>query len=119
MPQADGRILLGGKFSMGGPSGQGVFRLYADGSWDTNFLSSIWMQQSSEIVRSLFLQDDGRVVVGGEFNASGPDGLSRGRIVRLNADGTLDTAFDTGTGPNASVDFTWQTARGCGPHLRH
>jgi uncharacterized delta-60 repeat protein len=43
----------------------------------------------------------GKLVVAGDFTSVG--GTSRVRIARLNRDGTVDTAFDPGTGPNSSV----------------
>ena len=43
-------------------------------------------------VFSLAVQPDGKIVVGGAFNALG--GQPRQAVGRLNADGTLDTAFN-------------------------
>src|SRR5688500_854611 len=40
------------------------------------------------------VQGDGKVVLAGAFNAV--DGLARQGIVRLNPDGTVDPAFETG-----------------------
>lgn len=44
---------------------------------------------------------DGRIVIGGRFTTLG--GVTRNRIAILNADGTLDTQFDAGTGPGGPV----------------
>lgn len=42
-----------------------------------------------------FAQTDGKVLVGfGQFRWAGKAGLARNNLLRLNADGTLDTAFD-------------------------
>ena len=53
-------------------------------------------------MEALALQGDGKVVVGGQFTSY--DGTSRPRIARLNADGSLDTAFAPGAGFDATVE---------------
>jgi hypothetical protein len=45
-------------------------------------------------VEALAVQSDGRVLIGGDFTTV--NGVSRGRIARLNADGSLDTTFGNG-----------------------
>lgn len=50
-------------------------------------------------VGALMFQDDGRLLVGGQFWAF--DGISRGNIVRLMPDGTVDTSF---WGPTMSIE---------------
>lgn len=55
-------------------------------------------------VWAIAAQADGKVVIGGEFNAV--NGVARRNVARLNADGTLDTTFDplySGTGPDGAV----------------
>src|SRR5205823_122116 len=51
---------------------------------------------ASDIVQSIAVQADGKILVGGFFTSIG--GQTRNRIARLNPDGTLDTAFN----PNAN-----------------
>jgi len=51
-------------------------------------------------VRSLAVQADGKVLIGGYFETMG--GVSRRRIARLNADGSLDTGFN----PNANDEVS-------------
>ncbi len=53
-------------------------------------------------VRTLAVQSDGKIVIGGDFNFV--SGIARNNIARLNSDGTLDTSFDPGTGFNNSVE---------------
>jgi hypothetical protein len=49
--------------------------------------------------RSVFLQPDGKLLVGGgQFNWVGKAGVGRNNLLRLNADGSLDLAFDPATG---------------------
>jgi len=89
--QRDGKILIGGDFTaVGGQTRNYVARLNADGSLDTAFNSNsaegyVW-------VRSLAVQTDGMIVVGGWFTTFG--GQTRNHIARLNANGSLDTAFN-------------------------
>ncbi|MEX2579246.1 MAG: cadherin-like beta sandwich domain-containing protein, partial [Verrucomicrobiales bacterium] len=52
-------------------------------------------------VRSVAVQADGKVLIGGEFTSF--DGVARNRIARLNADGSLDAGFDPGDGAGGSV----------------
>ncbi len=53
------------------------------------------------IVRVAVLQPDGKILIGGDFTSLAPNGgaaVARNFIARLNANGTLDTAFN----PNAN-----------------
>jgi len=47
------------------------------------------------------IQPDGKIIIGGQFTAY--NGTTRNRVARLNADGSLDTAFDPGSGANNTV----------------
>ena len=98
--QEDNRVLLGGGFSTLQPIGarsattrNGIARLNADGTLDTGFNPS-----ANGAVRTMALQAEGKVVVGGDFGSFGPNSstlsTSRRRIARLNADGTVDPGFD-------------------------
>ena len=88
--QPDGKLLVGGQFTTfnGVPSGE-VVRLNTDGSVDTNFSASVTAGEPS--ISSVAVQPDGKVLIGGLF--TGINGVTRIRIARLNADGTLDTNF--------------------------
>lgn len=52
-------------------------------------------------VNAIVRQSDGKIVVVGSFSQVA--GVARKYIARLNADWTLDTDFDPGTGPNSSI----------------
>ncbi|HRA18314.1 MAG TPA: T9SS type A sorting domain-containing protein [Flavobacteriales bacterium] len=94
--QPDGKILIGGEFtSYNGIARIGITRLNADGSMDTSFDQGTG---TSSWVESISLQTDGKIVIGGAFSSY--NGTSRKNIARLNADGSLDTDFDPGTGTN-------------------
>jgi uncharacterized delta-60 repeat protein len=101
---ADGKILLGGSFiSFNNISYKGLVRLNADGSVDTSFNigSGVDGTTSSDInilpsVRKIVLQSTGKILVGGNFRIF--NSQTKNLLVRLNADGSEDTSFDTGSG---------------------
>lgn len=91
--QNDGKILVGGKFTMlGGQTRNSIARLNVDGSIDPTFNPNIPIG----FVYSIAVQGDGKILVGGTFDLVA--GQTRNRIARLNADGSLDTSFN----PNAN-----------------
>jgi uncharacterized delta-60 repeat protein len=97
--QPDGKLLISGGFTLvNGINREGLARLNIDGSLDTTFVpgSSI-----NAAVRSLALEPNGKVIIGGNFTKVG--GVLRNCVARLNANGSLDTSFDPGTG--AGVPF--------------
>ena len=99
--QSDDRVLIGGSFTtFNGVSRNRIARLNADGSLDTTFLNG--MAGTNGTVRSMAVQPDDRVLIGGDFGMV--NGVSRLGIARLNADGSLDTTFLNGLpGPNLHV----------------
>ena len=97
--QADGRIIVGGDFtSVGGGGINHLARLNSDGSLDSSFNPGSGPDDS---VFTLALQSDGRLIAGGAFSTI--NAVNQNKIARLNADGSLDTGFDVGTGPNDTV----------------
>ncbi|GAA1439721.1 hypothetical protein [Leifsonia poae] len=52
-------------------------------------------------VQAVAVDADGRSLLVGDFTAF--NGTTVGRVVRLNTDGSVDTAFDTGSGANDTV----------------
>lgn len=96
--QPDGKVLIGGNFNrVNGVDRMLIARLNADGSLDTSFDPGGWVVET-DWVSALALQPDGKVLVGGYFTLT--NSLAYRDIVRLNADGSLDTTFDPGTGAN-------------------
>ncbi len=94
--QSDGKILIGGYLQIGGGQGRGgLFRLNADGSFDTSFNPVF----GSTTIRSIVVQSDGKIMVGGSFNYV--NGFYINNLVRLNADGSLDASFSAA---NATID---------------
>jgi uncharacterized delta-60 repeat protein len=99
--QPDGKVLIGGCFStVNGVGRVGIARLNTDGSLDGTFSSGI--PAGGCTVTALALQSNGKVLLGGWFTFI--NGASRGRVARLNNDGTLDAAFlDGPSGANNVV----------------
>lgn len=94
-----GKLLIAGSFSEydGVPRGR-IARLEANGSLDLGFGSGAG---ASGTILEAVLQPDGKALICGDFTTY--DGVSRRRIARLDADGSLDTGFDPGTGASSSV----------------
>ena len=103
--QTDGKILVGGFFhDYNGISRHGIVRLNADGSLDASFDpgAGIAGQESGwDRIYSIIPRTDGRILIGGDFATY--DGSQRNRIAQLNADGSLDTSFDPGSGANGII----------------
>ncbi|HYP16568.1 MAG TPA: delta-60 repeat domain-containing protein, partial [Opitutus sp.] len=96
--QPDGRIVIGGAFTaVGGATRNRVARLNADGTLDATFDPNVGGGLTPE-VKTLALQPDGKLLVGGGFISVQPNGAAapttRNRVARFNADGSLDTTFD-------------------------
>ena len=99
--QPDGKILLGGRFeSFQGLTANFIVRLNADVTRDTTFVTGVGIGANNEI-RTMLLQPDGKIIIAGDFTTY--SGATANRIARLNADGTLDTAFTVGTGAEGSI----------------
>jgi uncharacterized delta-60 repeat protein len=107
LPQADGRVLIGGLFTALKPNGattsttrQRIARIHADGTLDLGFAPNA----DSEL-NSIAVQADGKILIGGFFNSFPPIGfpppISRPNLARLNVDGTLDSSFIVE--PNSTV----------------
>jgi uncharacterized delta-60 repeat protein len=98
-PASEGRLLVGGDFSLlAGVNRNRIARLLADGTPDPTFHPSAYTDNSIEAVA---VQPDGKVLIGGSFTQV--NGITRNRLARLNADGTLDLTFDPGAGFNNTV----------------
>ena len=97
--QPDGKVLIGGSFtSFNGTPRNRIARLNANGSLDTTFNPGSGVDNT---VNRIAVQSDGKVLLVGAFTTV--NGVSRNRIARLNADGSLDTSFNPGTGANGFV----------------
>ncbi len=102
--QADGKIVLAGAFNaIDGLARNGLARLNADGTVDSSFNAGalccgggLDAAALSAPVSALTIQRDGKILIGGSFSEVG--GVARQGLARLMSDGSLDPAFDPGTG---------------------
>ncbi|MEQ2005680.1 MAG: delta-60 repeat domain-containing protein [Limisphaerales bacterium] len=106
-PLSTGHILVGGWFTnVGGTERPVLARLASSGSVDVSFAPSITAPPiviPGVGIGFVFLritkireQADGKILVGGVFTTV--NGVSKGNLVRLNADGSLDATFNCGAG---------------------
>ena len=101
--QPDGKILVGGNFTtLNGVSRNRTLRLNSNGTEDTAFYANMGTGFNTTI-RELALQSDGKILVGGTFSLL--NGATRNELVRINSNGTEDTAFyaNLGTGFDNTV----------------
>ncbi len=102
--QTDGKIVVGGSFTaVNGVTSNRIARLNADGSVDTAFSANLGAGPSDD-VKSVAVQSDGRIVIGGWFTAV--NGTPSARIARLNDNGSVDTAFSANTGTGFDFDVS-------------
>ncbi len=97
--QGDGKILIGGAFTTYNGTSRGcIARLNSDGSLDTSFAAGAG---ANGVVYSIVPQSSGKILIAGSFTSY--DGTPRGRVARLNSDGSLDTSFAAGTGADGRI----------------
>ena len=95
--QSDGKIIIGGEFTYyNNVKRNHIARLNANGSLDVSFDPGTGVSGFEATVNSTAVQSDGKIIIAGDFTTY--NGISRKGIARLNADGSLDTSFDPGTG---------------------
>ncbi len=98
--QTDGKVLIGGSFTVyNGISRNYIARLNADGTIDAGFNPGTGGNQR---VEAIIVQPDGKILIGGAFNSY--NATARGRVARLNADGSLDASFNPSSGANNIVE---------------
>ena len=96
--QPNGQVIVAGFFKTNSASGNRVVRLNADGTVDGSF--NIGSGADADIYAAA-RQSDGRILLAGIFNSF--NGIPRGRICRLNPDGSVDVTFDPGAGPSGAI----------------
>ena len=99
---SSGQILIAGSFTA---AKNGMMRLNADGSVDAAFNMS-GTGINGGYIQSFAVQSDGKIVVGGDALFTQYNGTPVNSFARLNADGSLDAAFNSGatSGINGSAN---------------
>jgi uncharacterized delta-60 repeat protein len=97
--QFDGKILLGGAFTTyKGITANRIIRLNSDGSVDNTFTIGTGFNNT---VESIFIQSNGKILIGGAFSSYNGDGSGLYGLIRLNIDGTVDRKYSF----NSNVKF--------------
>ena len=86
--QSDGKVVVGGNFGT-----VHIRRLNTDGTIDNSFTTGTGFTSS---LNELIVLPDDKIIAIGNFGAY--NGITRNRIIRINANGTIDPTFDPGTG---------------------
>ena len=99
--QKDGSLLVGGDYlNLNGMPASYLTRLKPDGSIDESFNTGMGFNGK---VYASCLQSDGKIIVGGNFTSY--NGISAGRIIRLNEDGSYDSTFNTIIGATTGIVY--------------
>ncbi len=109
--QTDGKILAGGQFlTYDGQSVKSIVRIQSDGRYDGSFNTGAGLDNgfSHARVGAILQQPDGKILIGGYFNKVNTTAMNG--ITRLNADGSIDGAFQPGKGFQALNAFNEEDA---------
>ena len=105
--QNDGKIIIGGQFTFyNGTARARIARANASGSIDNTFNPG---SGANNTVFGLALQNDGRIIIGGQFTTY--NGSAAIRVARITSAGALDATFSSGTGPTGTGTVV---VRACG-----
>lgn len=98
--QNDGKVIIAGNFTkFHDQTANRVARLNTDGSLDPSFGTGAG---PDDRVFSIAALQNGKFLIAGQFN--NVDGKASRKLAVLNADGSLDNSFSTGTGRSAGPD---------------
>ncbi|HEY8559964.1 MAG TPA: FG-GAP-like repeat-containing protein [Pyrinomonadaceae bacterium] len=98
--QPDGKIIIAGSFNrVNGARAGSIARLNADGTLDADFNAGAG---ANAAIRTIALQPDGKILLGGAFTSFNNQTVRR--IVRLNADGSIDPSFNLTVNFNAQIN---------------
>jgi uncharacterized delta-60 repeat protein len=99
--QRDGNLIVGGDYlSLNGSPVSYLTRLNPNGSIDESFNTGTGFNGK---IYASYLQSDGKIILGGSFTAY--NGISAGRLIRLNSDGSYDPTFNTSIGATTGIVY--------------
>lgn len=99
--QKDGNLIVGGDYlSLNGFPVSYITRLNPDGSIDESFNTGTGFNGK---IYASYLQSDGKIILGGSF--TNYNGISAGRLIRLNSDGSYDPSFNTTVGATTGIIY--------------
>lgn len=99
--QADQNLIVGGDYlNLNGIASSYLTRLKPDGSIDETFNTGIGFNGK---VYATYIQPDGKIIAGGSFTSF--NGISSGRLVRLNQDGSYDESFNTSVAATTGIIY--------------
>ena len=108
--QSNGDVLLAGYRYPGGTADFSLMRYHSDGTLDTSFgadgIVTVDVADGNDYARAVTQQADGKLLIAGTSDKGDNevgDGNFNFSVIRLNADGSLDTSF--GDGGKAMFDF--------------
>lgn len=108
LPMPGGKWLVAGYFYQSGAYVRnGLIRLHPDGSLDMGFDAGL-NDNLRNRADAAALQSDGKILIAGRFTAYN----GKSYLARINPDGTFDSSFNTGTGPNGAVSQVMVQADG-------
>ena len=111
--QDDGKVIAVGDFNQNSNYGSlRLVRINADGTKDTSFA---YTDELNGTIRTVAVQDDGKIVVGGNFNLYNNTGVHR--LTRLNSNGSLDQTFEDADVPFISFEVFNNTILSDGSHI--
>ncbi len=105
--QPDGKIVTAGAFTQIYDANftiynqGGIARFNADGTVDVSFDTKGGVSGGSAVVNNAVRQPDGKILLLGNFTTV--NGSSATNFARLNADGSLDSTFNLGTGADNTI----------------
>ena len=98
--EPNGKTVIAGNFTyFNGERQNHITRLNTDGNRDTTFNIGTG---TNDVINAVVRQNDGRFVLGGTFTSY--DGVAINYLARVNTDGSLDTTYYTGSGPNSLIN---------------
>lgn len=99
--QFDEKLIVGGDYlNLNGIPSPYLTRLNGDGSIDESFNTGTGFNGK---VYSCSILPDRKIIIGGSFTAY--NGVSSGRLIRLNTDGSADTSFNTTIGATNGIIY--------------